>query len=353
VRSRFVLPAAAFVCLALATSARAQFSGGEPNRLANVHLNEIYCSHAGADDQEFIELFGRAGYSLDFHMVLIVEGDGLVAGTLDRAWVLTGTSMPSDKYFVLGDTAVANVDFEIGLDNQLENGTQSIYLVDAIDQAGVDAILAFVGQDVDPDKDGVTEILSLSKVLDGVGMVDDGMPGGDVIYDGLPIVGPDETFFPAGIFRDGDFNRGWEKSLFLDFDDDANFFMPRTPGTKNTLLQEDIGFGGPGDGELIIFGQPLATGNSATVLLRTAPPSTPVALLIADSMMLYPFKGGLLLPWPADFMLSFKTDLNGQLFGTMPGGLGNIVFFFQAVYVDANQPNGFGITNTVRVQFLD
>jgi hypothetical protein len=349
---KIVLAAMAFVAVVLVPTTNAQFQGGEPNRLAPVHLNEIFANHVGVDNQEFIELFGRPGYSLDFHMVLIVEGDGSAVGVLDKAWVLTAHTMPSDGYFVLGNTAVANLDFDIGVGNQIENGTQSIYLVNAASQAGVDTIVAMLGQDLDPDKDGVTEILSLSKVMDGVGICDDDMPSGDKVYDGLPMVGPDSALLPAGIFRDGDFNAGWQKTFFLDFDDDANFFMPRTPGAKNTLLQDDIGFGGPGDGELIIFGQPLSSGNTATVLLRNAPPSTPVALLIADSIALYPFAGGLLLPWPADFILSFQTDANGRVFGTMPGGWGRS-YFFQAVYMDPIQPNGLGITNTVRVDFLD
>jgi hypothetical protein len=55
-----------------------------------VHLNEIYASHSGTDTLEFIELVGPPGSSLTGYLVLIVEGEGAAAGTLDRAWDLTG-----------------------------------------------------------------------------------------------------------------------------------------------------------------------------------------------------------------------------------------------------------------------
>lgn len=345
--------ALAVATVMLAPPADAQFQGSEPNPLARVHLNEIYASHSGTDDREFIELIGdRGGRSLDFHLVLIVEGDSTSAGTLDRAYVLTGHTIPSDRLFVLGNTAVPNLDLDIGADNAIENGTETIYLVKAADQAGVDAITALVGSDVDPDGDGTTMILDLATVLDAVAIVDGGYPDTDVVYDGAPIVGPDGTFFPAGIFRGGDFNAKWQKQYFLDFDVTANFFMPRTPGTPNTLVQDDIGFGGPGDARLVIFGQELFTGNSATVMVHQAPANTPLAILIADSMDFTAFAGGRLLPFPPDIFIGVSTDTNGQFVATIPGGFGKS-FFFQGVAVDSNQPQGFAITNTVRVDFED
>ena len=198
-----------------------------------VYLNEIFASHAGTDDQEFIELIGTPDGSLANIMVLVVEGDGAGSGNLDRAWDLSGNLIPADGYFVLGVDAVVNTDYNIGTDNAIENGTETFYLLDATD---VSAVTALLGTDLDTDDDGVydagLEISGLGTILDVVAMVDGGYGSGDQIYDGATAIGPDGTFFPAGIFRDADYPGDWCDS-FLDYDDDANLAQPRTPGEMN------------------------------------------------------------------------------------------------------------------------
>ncbi|MEQ8766986.1 MAG: hypothetical protein RL885_23940 [Planctomycetota bacterium] len=340
-----------FLVALMAPVAQAQFQGTEPNPLAPIHLNEIYASHAGTDDQEFIEIYNNFGtpYNLDFHMVLVVEGEGGGAGTLDRAYVLSGF-MPSDGYYVLGGTAVANLDQDLGATNLLENGTENFYLVDAGNQAGVDAITALVGTDLDPEDDNTTTILSLASVLDGVAIVDGDFPATDIVYDGLPTVGPDGSFFPAGVFRDGNFPAKWRQDFFLDFDDDANFRVPRTPGVSNTRFQANIGFAGPGDARMYVFGEVLSSGNSATLLVTGAAADAPMGLIISRQISLTPFKGGVLLPFPPEIFLGVATDTNGEFTASLPGGFGE-KYFFQGVVIDASQPQGHAITNTVRVDF--
>lgn len=115
---------------------------------AQIFLNEIYASHSGVDDQEYFELKGPMGASLDNHMILIVEGDGLNQGTLDRAIDLSGTSIPTSTFFVAGVSAVTPNDLVIGTDNIIENGTQTYYLVDAGSPSGVTTINGLVGTDV-------------------------------------------------------------------------------------------------------------------------------------------------------------------------------------------------------------
>jgi hypothetical protein len=197
-----------------------------------LHINEIYASHSGTDDQEFIELIGVPGQDLTGVMVLVVEGDGAGAGTLDRAWDLTGFVMPADGYFVLGNTAVANLDLDIGSDNAIENGTETFYLVRTSNTA---AVVAALGTSVDPDGDGVSSIpCVVDDVLETVAMVDSGVFAADRVYDHALVnaLGPDGTFFPAGIFRGGDYPSDW-CAAFLDFDVVANLAEPRTPGGPN------------------------------------------------------------------------------------------------------------------------
>ena len=145
-----------------------------------VHLNELYISHAGTDDQEYVELIGQPGLSLANHMVLVVEGEGLAAGTLDQAFDLTGQTIPLDGYFVLGDTAVANVDLVVGTTNIIENGTETIYLVHT---AKPSAISALVGTNITTGV-GTTQIPSLATVLDSVGVADPDIGTLDTVFDG-------------------------------------------------------------------------------------------------------------------------------------------------------------------------
>lgn len=192
-------------------------------------LNEIYLSHTGDDDQEFIELVGPPGFSLQGWMVLVVEGEGAAAGTLDRAWDLTGLVVPSSSFFVLGDTAVVPKELDIGSSNVLENGTETFYLVQAADPS---AILALLGTDVSTGP-FTTRIPSLSSVEDALGVIDADWPALDTVFDFPTIVGPDGSSFPAGVYRGGDFPAPWCSTSFLDFDDVANADQPRTPGASN------------------------------------------------------------------------------------------------------------------------
>ncbi len=220
--------------VALSTAAQAQIA-----------FNEIYVSHSGTDFFEFIELKGPANASLDNIVVCVVEGEGSLAnqGTLDRAWDLTGFTIPSDGYFVLGLAGVAARDFQIfgpngGTPDQdaLENGTETFYLIDAGSNANVLAIQALLGTDIDPDNDGITTLPTLGTFLDTVGLADGGITSGvppETIFDGAPVQGPDSSFLPAGIFRGLDFPNAWCPE-FLDFNEPANQFQPRTPGALNS-----------------------------------------------------------------------------------------------------------------------
>lgn len=242
--TRCIVVALAVVTLAVTAAAQ------------DFHMNEIFASHTSTDDQEFIELIGTPDASLDYLMVLIVEGDSTNAGILDRAWALTGYAMPGDGYFVLGDTAVVNMDFDLGSDNNIENGTETFYLVDATDQAGVDAITALLGTNIDVGG-GVTLIPSMATILDIIAMIDDDYPTTDFIYDGADYRGPDGTYFPPGIFRGLDYPNDWS-TAFLDFDDDANLNRPRTPGEPNPPVSfADITANGSDDPLTINFGDSL------------------------------------------------------------------------------------------------
>ncbi|MFT7669261.1 MAG: hypothetical protein ACI8X5_001961 [Planctomycetota bacterium] len=210
-------------------------------------LNELYISHTGTDTKEFVEILGTGSTSLDGFMFLVVEGDSSAAGTLDVAVDFTGMTLPADGYFVIGDTATANLDLDLGTSDTFENGSQTFYLISTTDVAAVNAL---VGLDIDADGDTITDLAGMASVtiVDLIGMGDGGVGSGDTFYDGATILGPDVTFFPAGIYCGDDVPGGW-CSEFLDF----NLAADRTPGAANGSCA-----GGP-----VIIGTPYCYGDGS------------------------------------------------------------------------------------------
>ena len=196
-----------------------------PSVLAAAHFNEIYASHDGTDDVEFIELIGSG--SLEDYTVIVLEGESAGWGTIDRVWDLTTQVFPGDGYFVMGDDLVANLDFSIGATNRIENGTGTFLLIE--NYAGW-----AIGTDIDTNNDGVVDpaYVNPGNIVDSIGMVNGGYPATEFVYYGAPVAGPDGSYFPAGIFRTYDYPNDWSEN-YLDFDDVANLDKPRTPGAPN------------------------------------------------------------------------------------------------------------------------
>jgi hypothetical protein len=203
---------------------------GAPAFAGEYAINEIYASMSGSDTEEFVELIGTPGASLDGFLICIVEGDaGSAFGTLDRAYDLTGLSMPADGFFLAGTATVPGIDFDLGNpQDNLENGTNTYYL---IEEAVPGSIALLLGTDVDPEDDGTTVLPTLGTVHDLIAPIDS---LSDVVFDNAATVGPDGTFYPAGIFRDLDYPNSWCSQSFLDFDPFANVAEPRTPGATNS-----------------------------------------------------------------------------------------------------------------------
>jgi hypothetical protein len=124
-----------------------------------------------------------------------------------------------------------------------------------------------------------------------------------------------------------------------------------TPGAAPSC-QTDLGFGGPGAVFLSVCGEPLSSGNEATLLVTGAPPSGPVLLAVSAQADPTPFKGGLLVPVPLLFVLPAVAGGSGQLALTVPGGGGPVDAVVQAVVPDASQPSGFSLSKAVLVEIL-
>jgi hypothetical protein len=124
------------------------------------------------------------------------------------------------------------------------------------------------------------------------------------------------------------------------------------PGSV-VVCQADLGSGGPGSSLLEVCGGDLSTGTTADVLLSGAAPGQPLWLLVGASSNPTALFGGTLLPVPTLALIPGSTDASGDwTLSGVPGGMGPASLFTQAVYLDAAQGQGFGISNAVRIDLL-
>jgi len=150
-------------------------------------INEVYASHTGTDDTEFIELFGAPGTSLEGLSLIVVEGDsGPSIGAIDFQVDFTAADVLGDNgFFLIGNPTglLANYGVTPNLDidtNSLENSSFTIALVETSSISG-------------------TSVTGGEVVVDTVALTDGG--DGDTFFFEAPVVGPDGTFFPAGARR--------------------------------------------------------------------------------------------------------------------------------------------------------
>lgn len=195
-------------------------------------INEVFASHTGTDDTEFIELYGTPGTSLAGYSLIAIEGDSTAGpGTIDfRIDFGPEDVIGGNGFFLVGNpTGLANnygvTPDETLATNSLENSSLTLALVETSSLSGGTGTLV-TGNEV---------------VVDTVALTDGGTT--DSFYFGAPVIGPDGTFFPAGARRvtDGGDTESATDWVIGDF----NLGTANTPTSSTT----DTGNGG-GDPEL-------------------------------------------------------------------------------------------------------
>lgn len=214
--SQFSSPRGPAVAAALLLSAvaAAQSPLGAP---AVVRLSEIFVNPPGTDDgQEFIELGGTPGASLNDYGIVVFEGDGSNAGVVDQALDLAGQSLGANGLFLRRDGAgtivVGTVPALLAGPNaatvlqvanfaDFENGSSTFLLV-----AKNGGTLPAVGTDLDSDNDGTLNVgaLGVLTVVDAVALIEnDGAANVGYADDfGFPHVGPFAGFNPDVLYRE-------------------------------------------------------------------------------------------------------------------------------------------------------
>jgi hypothetical protein len=271
------------------------------------HFNEIYASMTGTDEFEYIELVGTPGMALDDYYVCVVEGEGGGQGILDRVWKLAGHAIPADGYFVMSSTMTATMDYDLdqgphavaaggsfGTANHLENGTETFYLLHVTDAlAQFDLENSYYNGTIDGDMDLITlfDTDANITIVEAVGMVnDDWVNGLDNVHDCAPPLGPEGTFFPAGVFRPGDYPNDWCSDTWLVFADALDAM--NTPGTPNpasacTTLPSSSGCSGGGNIGMSYCGPSVAnsTGSGALITAQGSETASDMNLMLTASQL--------------------------------------------------------------------
>ncbi len=195
-------------------------AGGGPS----VTINEIRIDQPSADNDEYFELAGAEGTSLD-GLTYVVIGDGTGgSGTIEAVIDLTGNSIAagSGGFFLAAESSFSlggTVDLTTSIN--FENSDNLTHLL-------VTGFSGSNGDDLDTDDDCVLDVTPWTGVVDAIAMIEeDNPPGGTECHYGPPTVGPDGSFVPGHVFRCADGSGDWVIGEF----DPAN--LDDTPRAAN------------------------------------------------------------------------------------------------------------------------
>lgn len=199
-------------------------------------INEIRIDDNSTDTDEYFELVGTPGESLD-DLYYIVIGDGTGgSGVLERIISLAGMTIPADGFFLAANTGIGtDVPFSNSVDlvlaaNTFENSDNVTHLL-------VRELSGALNDDLDTDNDGTLDVTPWDSIVDAVGFIE-GVPGGTEEYFygaslGFEDVGPDGTFVAGHLYRlpdGGDWNIGPFGVDVVDTPGESNVVIPE-PGT--------------------------------------------------------------------------------------------------------------------------
>lgn len=147
---------------------------------ADVRLNELLLNPPGSDNgQEFFELSGTPGQSLNGMWLVVIEGDGTAGGVVDKVIDLNGFSLGSNGLFLWRDAiSVIDTSLDAGVqgpdagttinvadfDPDIENGSNTYLLVSGFSGA--------ITNDLDTNNDGVLDLTPWASVVDGIGFLE-------------------------------------------------------------------------------------------------------------------------------------------------------------------------------------
>ncbi len=191
---------------------------------AQIKINEIRTDMPGGDTDEYFELKGAPGTSLNGYTYLVI-GDGSVTscGTIESVTPLDGYSIQADSLFAALKAGDANTltGYDASLAMNFENSDNVTHML-VLGFTGTD------GQDLDTLDTGTFDTTPWTSIVDCVGLDEGTTPNcaGDEYLYCATTVGPDGSFVPGHVYRCSDLVNQWVIGQFtLGIDD--------TPGSPN------------------------------------------------------------------------------------------------------------------------
>ena len=198
-----------------------------------IQINEIRIDQPSTDSDEYFELVGEPGESLD-GLSYVVIGDGAVGGSgvVEMAISLDGLSIPDDGFFLAAEQtfslkgAIPDLVTSLNFENS-DNLTH--LLVSRLDEGILSTDL-----DHEPD-DGTLDEMPWGSVLDAIGLIESPEPlaTASEFYYGASLgfidIGPSAGFVPSHVFRSADQSSSWLMGEF----DPARISANDTPGESN------------------------------------------------------------------------------------------------------------------------
>jgi len=199
-------------------------------------ISEIRIDQPSTDNDEYIELAGEPGTTLD-GLTYLVIGDGTGgSGVIESVIDLSGMVIPASGYFVAAESFFGLGVADLVTTINFENGDNVTHML-------VEGFTGADGDDLDTNDDGVLDSTPWAAVLDKIALIEEeNPPGGTEFHYGPPTVGPDGSYVPAhAYYCEGEWNIGAYDPAGGD----------DTPGSAN-LCEPVVEFGDCGDPATLI-----------------------------------------------------------------------------------------------------
>lgn len=169
-------------------------------------INEIRIDQPGADVDEYFELAGNPGESLNDLSYLVI-GDGAGgSGVIEAAIDLNGLTIPADGFFLAAESTFSlggSIDLTTSLN--FENSDNVTHLL-------VSNFTGSTGSDLDTNEDGLLDSTPWNQIVDIVALLET-VGSGDLIYS-TTTVGPDNLTVPGLVLRAPDVTGSWQIGQF-------------------------------------------------------------------------------------------------------------------------------------------
>ena len=158
-----------------------------------VVINEIRIDQPGTDTDEYVELYGSAGESLDNLSYLVIGDQGSNQGYIEARVNLSGYRIAADGFFLLAESSFSlSPDVDLITTLNFENNDNVTHML-------VSNFTGSLHDDIDRNDDGIIDNLLWGSIVDSVALLASSA-GGDIIYSANTI-GPQGGTSPAHVYR--------------------------------------------------------------------------------------------------------------------------------------------------------